>query len=451
LSTPFSERVNAILESKGLKPGDRLVVERGGVSYEGYLMPREEVERGDPDCLVIKLDSGYNVGVKIDEMARVRKLHGAAAQLGKFDHYSPPPQDPRLPPVSIISTGGTISSRVDYFTGAVATLFSPEEVLQGVPELGEIIRIRSAEKLFNLYSEDLSPRNWSKIAEKVVEKLSEGDSGVLVLHGTDTMHYTAAALSFMVRDLSSPVVLVGAQRSSDRGSRDTDMNLICASILAARGDVGEVGICMHGQMDDSFCLLMRGTRTRKMHTSRRDAFRPINEHPIARVWPDGRIEYINPSVRRGSTKPYSDAAFDEKVALVRTYPGAPPLLLDALLDSGYRGIVLEGTGLGHVPTQPEDPKMSWLPSVARGVEMGVVFAVTSQCLYGRTSSQVYRNAILLSQAGAVYLEDMLPEVAYVKLGWLLGHGYDPQKVKGLMASNIAGEISTRIRPDTFLL
>jgi len=447
---PFSEKINALLESKGLKPGDRLVVEKRGVIYEGFLMPREDIERGDPDCLVIKLDSGYNVGVKIDDETNVEKLTGAV-KLEKFDHFSSQPQNPNLPPVSIISTGGTISSRIDYFTGAVATLFSPEEVLQGVPELGEIIRIRSAEKLFNLYSEDLSPSNWCKMAEKAVEKLSEGDAGVLVLHGTDTMHYTSAALSFMIRDLSSPVVLVGAQRSSDRGSRDTDMNLICASILAARGDVGEVGICMHGQMDDSFCLYIRGTRVRKMHTSRRDAFRPINDLPIARIWPDGRMEYVNPSVRRGSTKPWSDAVFEDKVAIVKTYPGTPPLLIESLLDAGYRGIVLEGTGLGHVPTQPEDQRMSLLPTVSRGVEMGVVFAVTSQCLYGRTSSQVYRNAILLSEAGAIYLEDMLPEVAYVKLGWLLGHNYDVAKVKRLMASNIAGEISTRIRPDTFLI
>jgi glutamyl-tRNA(Gln) amidotransferase subunit D len=447
---PFSERINALLAAKGLKVGDRIAVERRGVSFEGFLMPREDVERGDPDCLVIKLDSGYNVGVKIDAEANIRKLAGAV-QLGKFDHFSPPPQRAQLPPVSIISTGGTISSRIDYFTGAVAPLFSPEEVLQGVPELGEIIRLRSAEKLFNLYSEDLSPRNWCKMAEKVVEKLAEGDAGVLVLHGTDTMHYTAAALSFMVRDLPSPVVLVGAQRSSDRGSRDTDMNLICASILAARGDIGEVGICMHGQMDDSFCLFIRGTRARKMHTSRRDAFRPVNDLPIARVWPDGRMEYVNPAVRRRTTKPWSDAVFEDKVALVKTYPGAPPLLLESLLDAGYRGIILEGTGLGHVPTQPEDPRASLLPAVSRGVEMGAVFAITSQCLYGRTSSQVYRNAILLSQAGALYLEDMLPEVAYVKLGWLLGHDYDVAEVKRLMASNVVGEISTRIRSDTFLI
>jgi glutamyl-tRNA(Gln) amidotransferase subunit D len=447
---PYSARICALLDHTGLRTGDRLIIERLGVIYEGFLMPREDVERGDADCLVIKLDNGYNVGVRVDDRTVIGKLEGSV-RLEKFDHVAPSAQTPQLPPVSIISTGGTISSRIDYFTGAVATLFSPEEVLQGVPEIGDIIRLRSAERLFNLYSEDLSPKNWCKLAVKVVEKLSEGDAGVLVLHGTDTMHYTAAALSFMVRDLSSPVILVGAQRSSDRGSRDTDINLICASILAARGDVGEVGICMHGEMDDSFCLYIRGTKARKMHTSRRDAFRPVNDLPIARIWPDGRLEYINPSRRRGSATPFADAVFEDKVALVKAYPGAPPLIIEALIDSGYKGIVIEGTGLGHVPTQPEDRGMSWISAVERGVGMGVVFAVTSQCLYGRTSPQVYRNAILLNKAGAVYLEDMLPEVAYVKLGWLLGHGYAPEDVRKSLTSNIAGEISSRIRPDTFLL
>ncbi|MBO3802755.1 MAG: Glu-tRNA(Gln) amidotransferase subunit GatD [Candidatus Brockarchaeota archaeon] len=447
---PYSKRVNELLEAAGLKPGDRVLVEKPGASYEGYLIPREEVERGDPDCVVIKLDSGYNVGVRVDGGATVKKLPGSI-RLEKFGHPAPFVQNPELPPVSIISTGGTISSRIDYYTGAVATLFSTEEVLQGVPELAEIVRVRSAERLFNLYSEDLSPKNWCSRSEKVVAKIVEGDSGVLVLHGTDTMHYTAAALSFMIRNLSSPVVLVGAQRSTDRGSRDTDMNLVCASILAGRGDVGEVGICMHGEMDDSYCLFIRGTKARKMHTSRRDAFRPVNDLPIAKVWPDGRVEYVNVSVRRGASKPFPEAVFEEKVAIVKSYPGAPPTLLEALIDSGYRGIVIEGTGLGHVPTEPEDKKMSWLPAVRRGVEMGVVFAVSSQCLYGRTSSQVYRNAILLSKAGAVYLEDMLPEVGYVKLGWLLGHDYDVETVKRLLVTNIAGEIGSRVRADTYLI
>lgn len=450
LSLPYSKRVNDLLEANGLKPGDRILVEKQGASYEGFLIPREEVERGDPDCVVIKLDSGYNVGVRIDGSAVVKKLPGSI-QLEKFSHPVTTVQDAGLPPISIISTGGTISSRIDYYTGAVATLFSPEEVLQGVPELANIVRIRSAERLFNLYSEDLSPKNWCRLSEKIVAKLLEGDSGILVLHGTDTMHYTAAALSFMIRDLSSPVVLVGAQRSTDRGSRDTDMNLICSSILAGRGEVGEVGICMHGEMDDSYCLFLRGTKVRKMHTSRRDAFRPINDLPIAKIWPDGRIEYINVSVRRGTSKPFSDAVFEEKVAIVKAYPGSPPSLLETLLDKGYRGIVIEGTGLGHVPTEPEEKSMSWLPAVRRGVEMGVIFAVSSQCLYGRTSSQVYRNAILLSKAGAVYLEDMLPEVGYVKLGWLLGHDYDVETVKRLLVTNIAGEIGKRVRADTYLI
>lgn len=431
--------------------GDRLRVRKAGVVFEGFLLPREDIDLGDPDCLLLKLDNGYNVGVKIGPSAAIERLEGGV-ELERFERPSPVEQNPSLPHIALLSTGGTIASRIDYYTGAVAPYFSPDEVLQGVPEVGDLVYIRSAERLFSLFSENMAPLQWAEVARRSVESLAEEVSGVIILHGTDTMHYTAAALSFMVREPRAPVILVGAQRSSDRGSRDADMNLICASHIAAKADIAEVGICMHGQTDDTYCSFLRGTKTRKMHTARRDAFRPVNDLPLLRVWPDGRIEHTNPSFRRRSeAETWADAVFEERTALLKVYPGAPPSLLDHLVDRGYRGVVLEGTGLGHVPTEPLEERHSWLPAVRRAVEEGVVVAVTSQCLYGRTSTYVYRSARFLTNAGAIYAEDMLPEVAYVKLGWLLGHEYNVEEVKRLMTTSMAGEISPRVRADTFLI
>lgn len=130
----------------------------------------------------------------------------------------------------------------------------------------------------------MKPKHWIKIAHEVAKSLNSGDSGVVVAHGTDTMGYTAAALSFMLRDLGKPVILVGAQRSSDRPSSDAAMNLIC-SVRMSTSDVAEVMVVMHGETGDTYCLAHRGTKVRKMHTSRRDAFRSINDVPIAKVWP----------------------------------------------------------------------------------------------------------------------------------------------------------------------
>jgi glutamyl-tRNA(Gln) amidotransferase subunit D len=303
---------------------------------------------------------------------------------------------------------------------------------------------------FRLASEDMSPLEWIFLAKKVVKLISEGDSGVVILHGTDTMHYTAAALSFMVRGINVPVVLTGAQRSSDRASRDSDLNIIGASIAASRMNAALVAIAMHGTPSDEYVTLIRGTRARKMHTSRRDAFRSINEPPIGRVWLDGKIELFSDLIKpRSKDPPWYDAVFEEKIAIIKTYPGSNPELLDLLVDRGYRGVVIEGTGLGHVPTLTLDDSKSWLPKIERALHEDVVVCITSQCINGRTDPYVYRNGRILLKAGALFLQDMLTEVAYVKLGWLLGHDFDTQSVKAMMLHNFAGELGTRETYETF--
>lgn len=447
---PYSEKLEKILADKGIKPGDRVRLKRSVIVVEGILLPREEVDFGDSDVLLIKLDNGYNVGFKLED-GEIVKLEGSV-ELGRFKTLEEIEQDKTLPPVSIFSTGGTISARIDYYTGGVSMLFTPEEIFYNVPEALEKVYLRRVERLFSLASEDMTHREWSTIARRVAESLSEGDAGVLVLHGTDTMHYTSAALSFMLRGLNAPVVLVGSQRSSDRGSRDADMNIICGLHAAAKADLGEVAICMHAESGDTFNYLIRGTRARKLHSMRRDAFKPVNSPPLAKVWPDGRIEMVGNEVRsRSKGPPTVEDVFEPRTALVKSYPGSSPEMLDFLVDKGYRGIVIEGTGMGHVPTEPFDRKLSWVNSVKRGLEEGVVMAMTTQCVFGRVNPYVYRNARIMVKLGVTYCEDMLSEVAYVKLGWLLGHGFDNETVRKLMLHSFAGEISRRSLYSTFTL
>ncbi|MCX8183314.1 MAG: Glu-tRNA(Gln) amidotransferase subunit GatD [Crenarchaeota archaeon] len=447
---PYSEEVEKKLSEKGVKPGDRILLKRGRLIVEGVLLPREEVDFGDGYAIVIKLDNGYNVGFRLDD-GEIVKLEGSV-ELGKFKALEKVEQDKTLPPVSIFSTGGTISARIDYYTGGVSMLFTPEEVFYNVPEVLKIAYLRRVERLFSLASEDMTHREWSTMARKAAESLSEGDAGVLILHGTDTMHYTSAALSFMLRGLNAPVVLIGSQRSSDRGSRDSDMNIICGLNVATKMNLGEVVVCMHAESGDTFNNVIRGTRVRKMHSTRRDAFKPVNSPPLARVWPDGRVEMVEKEFRpRGTEPPTVDDVFEPKTALVKAYPGSDPEVIDFLVDKGYRGIVIEGTGMGHVPTEPLDRKLSWVNSVKRGLEEGVVIAMASQCVFGRVDPYVYRNARIMMKLGVVYCEDMLSEVAYVKLGWLLGHCFDNETVKKLMLHNFAGEISMRSLFSTYRL
>ncbi|HUB92625.1 MAG TPA: Glu-tRNA(Gln) amidotransferase subunit GatD, partial [Candidatus Saccharimonadales bacterium] len=274
--------------------------------------------------------------------------------------------------------------------------------------------------------------------------------GVVITHGTDTMHYTSAALSFMLKDIKGPVVLTGAQRSGDRGSSDAFMNLICSTQLAANSDIEEVGICMHTSSSDERCGFIRGTHARKMHTSRRDAFRPVNNRFIAKVGYEGKIDYISDYRRMGSDdrKTKALANFEPRVALVKTYPDADPEIMDYYLGKKYKGVIIEGTGLGHAPVSTSHREYNWLSAITNAVESGMIVGMASQCLYGRVNDRVYRNERLVKKAGAISCEDMIPEVAYVKLGWLLGN-YKKDEAARLLGRNMVGEIGGRSEVDWF--
>ncbi|KSW11921.1 glutamyl-tRNA(Gln) amidotransferase subunit D [Pyrodictium occultum] len=439
-----------LLRRAGARPGDRIRIERSdGRVFEGVLMPRYAISARP--IIVVKLDNGYNIGVRVDEGTRIEVvktreaiLHeaaaGAPAAVPLLEEQPPPGKRPR---VTILGTGGTIASKVEYETGAVRPAFSAEEILEAVPEVGFIADI-SSRVVMNILSENMRPKYWEKIVDEAAKAIQEGAEGIVVAHGTDTMAYTASALAFAFRGLPVPIAFVGAQRSSDRPSSDAAFNLVAATLVAARAPFAEVVVVMHGEAGDTYALAHRATRVRKMHTSRRDAFQTINGRPLAKIYPfEGRIELRDKPLReRGREELHVVNGFEEKVALVKYYPGMEAELIDFLVDRGYRGIVLEGTGLGHVG--------EWLvESIRRAVEQGVVVVMTSQTLFGRVNMNVYTTGRKLLQAGVIPGEDMLPEVAFVKLSWILAHTHDPREAGRMLRENLAGEITYRHTLDLY--
>jgi glutamyl-tRNA(Gln) amidotransferase subunit D len=422
------------------KPGDKIEVISSGKKYVGILMPRPKLAAGD--YITLKLESGYDLGIENSriESVRVLEVHNPMKHvLAKRSE-----DDASKPTVSILSTGGTIASKLDYRTGGVSASFSAEDLLESMPELGNLANIR-AQSVMNVMSEDMTPARWIEIADSVAKELNSGASGVVVTHGTDTMAYTSAALSFLLRGLGKPVVLTGAQRSTDRGSADSYLNLVC-SVIFARSNHSGVYIVMHGSMADTFCLAHVGTKVRKMHTTRRDAFQSINITPAARIFPDGRMDSLSPNLPvRSDSKVTVDSKLQEKVALIKIYPGMDPGVFDYYSEKGVKGIVLEGTALGHVPTKLKEGSL--IPQIERMVSSGVLVAMTTQCLFGRVNPYVYSNLREVSSRGVVYCEDMLPETAYVKMMWALGKAGGLEEAKDLMLKNVAFELTEKTRPD----
>jgi glutamyl-tRNA(Gln) amidotransferase subunit D len=403
--------------------GDRISVERDGMAYEGVLMPSRR-----KDHVVIKLNNGYNIGLCA---AKSRlQLVEKGQELKPLGQDMPLKRREGLPQVSILSTGGTIASKVDYRTGAVTSQFSAGEIIAAIPELEEIANYR-ARVIYQILSENMKAEYWMELARAVAQEIRTGAEGVIITHGTDTMMYTAAALSFMVKT-PVPVVLVGSQRSSDRPSSDAAMNAVGAATVAI-SDIAEVCVVMHGTTSDEYCAIHRGTRVRKMHTSRRDAFQSINCSSIGWVnYLDRKIQTFIPHKHRGELELELADRLEPRCALVKYTPGASPEILNYYVDNGYKGVVLEGTGLGHVASD-------WIASIKRATDACIPVVVTSQCLRGRICDRVYDTGRYMLEAGAIEGEDMLPEVALVKLMWLLANCAD--EVRSLVGKPLAGEIS----------
>jgi glutamyl-tRNA(Gln) amidotransferase subunit D len=429
----YSHKITEELRKKGIEVGDRVKVVCGGSEYQGLLMPRPD--SGDPMIIVIKLDNGYNTGLIAESVELVEK---AAPR----KQAEAPEEHPRKGGVAILGCGGTIASKIEYKTGAVYPSITPKELRQAFPAL-EKWNIHSR-KLFSLFSEDMNAHHWRLLADAIEEEIKDGSEGVVVMHGTDTMTYTAAAMSFMLQNLPVPVVLVGSQRSSDRPSSENEMNLL-NSVFSATQDIGEVAVCMHAGTDDDVCHLHRGSRVRKMHTSRRDAFHSINSLPLAAVdYRSKRFERLSPSRPRHKGPLVSKKHVNDNVALIYVHPNIKPDLIKKL--DGYDGVVLIGTGLGHVPTDAFGDKTvkGIYKPIKELIDSGIPVAMSSQCIEGRVCMRVYTNGRLLRDAGVIGDDaDWTPETAYVKLCWALGQSKKMDDIRRLMMEDVAGEISER--------
>src|SRR5437016_2833661 len=386
------------------------ITTKSGDVFEGTLFPRSEYT--DPNHIVLKLKNGYNIGIHYEKTEKID-----VAGEGPKPHFTEPPSPlkrPGLPRVAIISTGGTIASRVDYRTGAVQPALTATDLASVVPELASIAEVE-AHILFSELSENVTPAQWTTLTDDVAKRIGDKVDGVVVSQGTDTMHYTSAALSFALQDLPIPVMLVGAQRSADRPSSDAASNLTGAVALAARADLAGVGVAMHQDMSDRYIIAHKGTRVRKCHTSRRDAFKSIGSSLLARYdLQTSQIELFDEAPRRGISrnlivKPH----FDQHAYLLKFHPGFNPEMITSAVSTGARGLILEGTGLGHVSKYCYD-------AVKKALKEDVPVFMTSQTIWGRVDMNVYVTGRDLLNIGVTPLEDMISETAVVKLIRVLG-------------------------------
>jgi len=436
----YKGRAKEVLQALGGRVWANVILTTDEGDFDGVILPRSET--ADGDHIVLKLKSGYNIGVRAERVREIKETSYKEAV------YKIPekefPFSENKPNVTLLGTGGTIASRLDYRTGAVIPAFTPGELYGAVPELADICNLETV-KLFGVFSENMGPEQWMILAEEIGRQIEKGVKGIVIGHGTDTMHHTSAALSYMVQNSPVPIVMVGSQRSSDRPSSDAAFNLQCAAYTAGHSDIAEVMVCMFGPTSDKYNLLHRGTRVRKMHSSYRSTFRTIGDVPIAAVTPDTVTPIKADYKKRRTDKDVTvKAVFDEKVSIVYYYPNMQPDIIEALIDNDYHGIVIAGTGLGHV-------NKPLYPALKKAHDKGIAIFMTVQTLWGYVQMYVYDTGRDMMELGVIPAANMLPEAAYVKLGWVLGQTRDPEKVEEMMLNPVAGEITEREPFDGYLV
>lgn len=417
------------------QPGDLVELHLGKVIYEGTLLESPE---GEGPITLLKLGNGYNVGFPSQDVQKTVVLQPAVEKKASVTL----PSDKKKKNIALVITGGTIAARSNPKKGGVDWLDTPESLFSYYPELFSLVNVSVVSVPFMKASEDMDFHDWGKIA-RVVQELHDREDieGVVVTHGTDFLHYTSAALSYFLQDLSKPIVLTYSQRSIDRASSDARLNLLCSARVAI-SDIAEVILVGHATQEDTYCFALPGTKVKKMHTSRRDAFQAVNAQPFAKITPEAFEPLSSFRVRPDvPSKLVVRTTFEEKVALVKVYPGQDPTILDWYSEKGYRGVVLELSGLGHGPTMRA--RLGWTAKIREIISKGVIVCATPQTVYGRLDPYVYSNGRELLKAGVIYLDDMLSETAFVKLGWLLGNKQlsgKPELVREKMLTPIAGDI-----------
>ena len=430
------------------KTGDTVTVKTKDKKLNGILMPVPETEG---DIVILKLESGYNVGIDKKNVKAIKLVKSLVEKKQKTAEIKP---NKKLPTISILHTGGTIASKVDYKTGAVSAKFSPREIIDMFPELKKIANIKSR-KIASMQSEMMRFPHYNLMAKEVEKEIKSGTNGIIITHGTDTMHYTSSALAFILEDLPVPVILVGSQRSSDRGSTDAGLNLVSACYFIANSDFADVAICMHENLNDESCLILPALKTRKMHTSRRDAFRAINATPVARVnFNEKNISFLNKNYNKKDKRKLNLKLFNEKIKIVLIKTHTNMFADEFLAYKNFDGLVIEGTGLGHLPNEEIDEytkeNKKIFNSLKEMIKKGLIVVMSSQAIYGRLQMNVYTPMRELQEIGVLgHLNDMTSETTFIKLAWLLSN-YKKDKVKELIIKNLKGEISQRIEDKTFL-
>lgn len=425
----YSESLSKLLASVGANEGCKLSVKTKSCTHTGILMPHNDLSA--PDILVLKLSSGYNIGVRIQSDSII-KLIEAPCKTKTEPTVNTPKKG--LKKLVLIGTGGTIASYVDYRTGGVQPALSTSELINAVPELRDIANIE-ARVLFSIFSENMNVEHWQELASVVEEEINKGADGIIIPHGTDTMGYTSAALSFMLDKVSKPVVLVGAQRSSDRPSTDAIGNLTACARFCVNGNRSGVFVLMHDTLGDDSFAVHCGTRVRKMHTSRRDSFRSINSPIVAHMDIDGKIEFNIDGPNVTDAKTEAKIKMEKRCVLLQYFPGMDPEVFENIILKS-KGVVIAGSGLGHV-------NESMIPLIKKACDAGTIVVITSQCLGGTTNLNVYNNGREMLTAGAIPVGDMLPETAYVKLMWVLANSKNKDEAVEMMKSSLAGDTGKR--------
>jgi len=434
----YGNEIVSIFAKKGIRPGDTIRLDINDRPVTAVLMPPNDSR----NTLNVRMDDGYLVGIEWKRVSGVRKVKDRPVP----EHIKKSPVRPGSdsPEVVLLSTGGTIAGRPDPVTGGLIAGRSATELYDMVPELANIARVRMLDVL-SVLSENMGPAQWVKIADAVVKAIGQGIRGIVISHGTDTLHYTASALSFMIQNPSVPIVLVGSQKSIDRPSSDAALNLIHAVQVASKSDIAEVVVTMFGPTSDQYGIIHRGTRVRKMHTSARSTFRTINDIPLGIVDEKGIRTLRQDYNHRGT-----DLAMDirtgvsEDAALLYFYPGMRPEVIDFYIEHSYTGLVVAGTGMGHC-------NGLMINALKKAVDKGMMVFMTSQTLWGSVNPYAYRTGRRLLDAGVVFLGNMLPETAITKLYWALAQSGDKTVVRDLMEQNIANEFIEREPPDGYLV
>ncbi len=416
--------------------GDKIEISTNDKNFSGILIPSV-----NKNIVVLKLDSGYNLGIKknrIKKIKLIKKFEEKKSNFGEIVYKKD------LPTISILHTGGTIASRVSYETGGVISAFTPEELIEMFPDLKNIANFKTR-LVRKMWSDDLRFKHFSILAREIEKEVKNKVEGIIIGMGTDNLAVAAASLSFVLKSCPVPVILVGSQRSSDRGSSDAYLNLLSASLFIAKTDFADVALCMHENLNDKTCLILPACKTRKLHTSRRDAFKVVNDKPIAIVnYKTKDINFLKEDYTKKGGKLIIEDKFEEKVGLIKVTVNMNSKQFKAY--HGYKGLIIEGTGLGHIPLDVIDKETKEHNNIKKELKKlakNTLIVMTSQCLFGRVNMNVYSKGRELQEIGVISGEDILPEVAFVKLAWLLGN-YSKNEAKELIGKNLRGEINDNL-------